>query len=230
MTEAIHLYGQIMSPFVSRVVLVAHHLGVDLQPRPIPGGDTSSPEFRAVNPIGRVPALVHGDLWLAEGDVICSYLRDLYPDRDMERTDPALAARARLVGRVVDLYLMGSYVPLIPLRRQDNPDQKVIAEKIAAFRDGLDVVEKILSPGPFALGAQQTYADHALGPAVDYLMLMMPHFGIPDLTDGHPKLKACWQHIRDQQPYAALFRQAHAELRAYREQHGLPPLKELEGV
>lgn len=223
----VHVYGQMMSPFVSRVILLAQHLGLDIEAEPVPGGDTSSPEFRAINPIGRVPALRHGDLWLAEGDVICSYLRDIAPDRDTERNTPALAARGRLIARIVDLYLMGSYVPLIPLRRQDSPDQAFIEKQVAAFKEGLAVAEQILDPAPFALGPEPTYADFALAPAIDYLGLMMPHFGIPDLTDGHPKLNAWWNHVSILEPFARAFAQAHADLRAYREEHGLPPLEGL---
>ncbi|MBT4738937.1 MAG: glutathione S-transferase family protein [Rhodospirillaceae bacterium] len=223
-TKGLHLYGQMMSPYVARVTLTAYRLGLDLRPEPVPGGGTASPEFRAINPIGRVPALVHGDLWLAEGEVICSYLRDLIPDQDVDRTDPAIAARGRLVARIVDLYLMGHYVPLIPLRRQDNPDQAFIETKVTAFKDGLSVLETVLSPGPFALGSELGHADCALGPAIDYLSIMMPHFGIADLTDGYPKLKAWWSYIRDKQPFASIFAEGRADLRAYREEHGLAPL------
>ncbi len=225
--NTLHLYGQMMSPFVARVVLVAGSLGLDLQPEPVPGGDTSSAEFLAINPIGRVPALVHGDVWLAEGEVICSYLRDLYPQQDTERDDPAGAARGRLIARIVDLYLMGSYIPLIPLRRQENPDQTLIDTQIGAFKDGLSVLEEVLSPSPFALGDSLGHGDCALAPAIDYLSLMMPHFGITDLTDGYPKLKQWWRFVRDREPFVPVFEQAHADLRAYRVEHGLPPLEGL---
>ena len=223
-TNSLHLYGQMMSPYVARVVLTAYRLGLDLRPEPVPGGNTASAEFRAINPIGRVPALTHGDLWLAEGEVICSYLRDLHPDKDADRSDPAHSARGRLVARIVDLYLMGQYVPLIPLRRQDNPDQALIDTNIAAFKEGLTVLETVLSPDPFALGSTLGHADCALGPAIDYLSIMMPHFGLPDLTDGHPKLKAWWSYIRDIQPFMSIFAEGRADLRAYREEHGLAPL------
>ncbi|GEM_PF-768482 len=222
--DDLHLYGQMMSPFVARVVLVANSLDITLQPESVPGGSTSSPEFKAINPIGRVPALVHGELWLAEGDVICSYLRDLFPDRDTERADPAKAARGRLIARIVDLYLMGNYVPLIPLRRQTNPDSALIESKVKAFKDGLSILETILSPSPYALGESLGHADCALGPAIDYLSLMMPHFGIPDLTTGHPKLEAWWAFIRTQDQFALAFREGRADLRAYRVEHNLPPL------
>ncbi|MGB1876185.1 MAG: glutathione S-transferase family protein [Rhodospirillaceae bacterium] len=225
--ENLHLYGQMMSPFVARAFLTAHRLGLDLKPEPVPGGDTSSPEFRAINPIGRVPALIHGDLWLAEGEVICSYLRELRPEHDADRANPAISARGRLVARIVDLYLMGNYIPLIPMRRQENPDQDFIKTKVDAFKDGLSVLETVLSPGPFTLGASLGHADCALGPAIDYLSVNMPHFGMADLTDGHPKLKTWWAFIREQQPFMAVFAEGRAELRAYRVAHGLPPINGL---
>ena len=225
--EKLHLYGQMMSPFVARVVLVAQSLGLDLTAEPVPGGDTASPEFRAINPIGRVPALVHGDLWLAEGEVICSYLRDLYPEKDSERNDPAQAARGRLIARIVDLYLMGAYVPLIPLRRQDNPDQDLIDKQVGIFEDGLSVLEQVLSPSPFALGNTLGHGDCALAPALDYLGLMMPHFGIPDLTDSHPRLKRWWFYVKEREPFVTAFAQGRADLRAYRVEHSLPPLEGL---
>lgn len=225
--DTLHLYGQMMSPFVARVVLVAQSLGLDLKPEPVPGGNTASPEFRAINPIGRVPALVHGDLWLAEGEVICSYLRDLFPDTDTERDDPALAARGRLVARIVDLYLMGSYIPLIPQRRAENPDTALITRQLIAFRDGLDVLETVLSPNPFALGETLGHADCALAPAIDYLRLMMPHFGMAGLPDGYPKLKKWWTYIREREPFRTVFEEGRVGLRAYREGHGLPPLEGL---
>jgi glutathione S-transferase len=225
--HSFHLYGQMMSPFVARVVLVAQSLGLDLQLEAVPGGDTSSPEFRAINPIGRVPALVHGDLWLAEGEVICSYLRDLVPERDTERHDPAVAARGRLVARIVDLYLMGAYIPLIPFRRQESPDQAAIDKQMAAFKDGLGVLETVLSPAPFALGSTLGHADCALAPAIDYLRLMMPHFGMADLTDGYPKLKQWWSYVQGRAPFAPVFEEGQAGLRAYRVDHELLPLEGL---
>ena len=220
----IHLYGQMMSPFVARVVLVAQSLGLNLTPEPVPGGGTASAEFRAINPIGRVPALVHGDLWLGEGEVICSYLGDLYPEKDTERADPAVAARGRLVARIVDFYLMGFYIPLIPLRRQDDPDQDLMEKQVSAFKDGLTALERVLSPDPFALGAAMGHGDCALAPALDYLRLMMPRFGMADLTDGYPKLKKWWAYVRERDPFLPVFEAGRAGLRAYRVEHNLPPL------
>ena len=40
---------------------------------------TKSPEFLAINPMGKVPALRHGETIVTEGAAICAYLADAFP-------------------------------------------------------------------------------------------------------------------------------------------------------
>jgi glutathione S-transferase len=40
----------------------------------------SDPEFLAASPMGKVPALVNGEVAVADSAAICMYLADLYPD------------------------------------------------------------------------------------------------------------------------------------------------------
>ena len=42
-------------------------------------GENRTPEFLAVNPMAKVPVLVHGDVVLTEGAAICTYLADEFP-------------------------------------------------------------------------------------------------------------------------------------------------------
>ena len=42
-------------------------------------GDNRSPEYLAVNPMGKVPALKHGDTVITEAAAICAYLADEFP-------------------------------------------------------------------------------------------------------------------------------------------------------
>lgn len=39
-----------------------------------------APEFLAINPMGKVPALRHGDAIVTEGAAICAYLADAFPE------------------------------------------------------------------------------------------------------------------------------------------------------
>lgn len=42
-------------------------------------GENRSPEYLAVNPMGKVPALRHGDVVVTEAAAICAYLADEFP-------------------------------------------------------------------------------------------------------------------------------------------------------
>jgi glutathione S-transferase len=42
-------------------------------------GANKSPEFLAVNPMGKVPTIRHGDVVVTEGGAICAYLADAFP-------------------------------------------------------------------------------------------------------------------------------------------------------
>src|SRR5438552_16375454 len=42
-------------------------------------GENRAPEYLAINPMGKVPALRHGDVIITEGAAICTYLADEFP-------------------------------------------------------------------------------------------------------------------------------------------------------
>ena len=44
------------------------------------GDDTHSPQLLAVNPMGKVPAITHGDKVVTECAAICAYLAEAFPD------------------------------------------------------------------------------------------------------------------------------------------------------
>ena len=46
-------------------------------------GDNLQPDYLAINPMGKVPSLKHGDTVITEGAAICTYLADEFPDRKL---------------------------------------------------------------------------------------------------------------------------------------------------
>ncbi len=44
------------------------------------GTTMKAPQYLAINPMGKVPALCHGDIVVTEGAAICAYLADAFPD------------------------------------------------------------------------------------------------------------------------------------------------------
>lgn len=47
------------------------------------GPEMKSPEFLAINPMGKVPALKHGDVVITETPAICAYLADVFADKGL---------------------------------------------------------------------------------------------------------------------------------------------------
>jgi len=42
-------------------------------------GDQLGPDYLAINPMGKVPALKHGDVVITEAAAVCTYLADAFP-------------------------------------------------------------------------------------------------------------------------------------------------------
>jgi glutathione S-transferase len=89
------LYYHPLSSNARRARLVAHHLGLQLEEElvDLTKGAQKKPEYLALNPNGKVPTLVDGDLKLWESYAIMIYLceksgrRELYPDELAARTE-----------------------------------------------------------------------------------------------------------------------------------------------
>src|SRR5579863_7402722 len=47
------------------------------------GGTMKSPAYLAVNPMGKVPAIRHGDTVVTEAGAICAYLADAFPAKGL---------------------------------------------------------------------------------------------------------------------------------------------------
>jgi len=43
------------------------------------GSEMQGASFRAINPMGKVPAIRHGEIIVTEGAAICAYLADAFP-------------------------------------------------------------------------------------------------------------------------------------------------------
>jgi glutathione S-transferase len=89
----IKLYGANASPFVRKVmaVLAIKQLPYEHIPSMPFSGDK---ELARVSPLSKVPALIDGDLNIADSKVICRYLESTYPQVPVYPTDLQQRARA----------------------------------------------------------------------------------------------------------------------------------------
>jgi glutathione S-transferase len=191
-----HLYGALASPYVARVALFARLKGIELPVEPPPGGHIKSPEYLALNPLGKMPTLVVEGIALPESEVICEFLEDLGGGRSGLPGTPLHRARARLITRVYDLYVAQHGSVLFRKSNPEKRDQAAVDAAIAAITTGFGHLEHFIEAEPFAAGPDQSLADAALVPAFALLKrTALPLFGIEDPTDGRGKLGRWWQAV-----------------------------------
>lgn len=89
----IRIYGTPLSPFVRKVLLTLEYKGLACENEPTYPGD-NDPAFRAMSPLGKIPALDHDGFTVSDSSVICRYLDRIAPDKPIYPEDPQQEAAA----------------------------------------------------------------------------------------------------------------------------------------
>ena len=71
--------------------------------------DQHKPDYLAVNPLGTLPAMTHGDLVLTESTAIMEYVDETFPGPKLMPTDPVDAWRVRWWMKFMDQWLAPSF-------------------------------------------------------------------------------------------------------------------------
>lgn len=180
------LFNSMLSPYSSRVRIALYAKNVPCEILTAPGG-TGSAEFKALNPIGKVPALEDAGAVIVESEVICEYLEERFPTPPLMPSDPVARAHVRTLARFADLYLSPVLTPLFGQLNPKTRDAKLVAEKLAELAVKLDQLEELLVAEPFAGGKELTLADCALCPIFFFLTRIAPALGAANPLDGRPK-------------------------------------------
>lgn len=172
------LYGTDHSPFVARVQMAAQALGIALELIAPPGGPSSA-EYRAIVPTGMVPALILDDgTVLPESEVIVEYLQERAATGGalwaLLPADPADRARARLLARLADLYLAEPLRALFEEAKLATPGPAALAATVPRIRAALELLDRHIGAGIYAVGARLSSADCALVPLLYFVARCEP--------------------------------------------------------
>ena len=168
------LYSYFRSSAAYRARIALHLKGIAFDTVAIhltrDGGQQHTPEFRAVNPQGRVPALAldTGEV-LPQSLAIMEYLDEVYPDPPLLPKDPIERARVRAVAHIIacDIHPLNNTGPLGYLRNALKADQSAVQEWYRHWVvTGFEAVEELIRPGPYAFGRHVTMADICIVPQV----------------------------------------------------------------
>jgi glutathione S-transferase len=158
------LYQSDLSPFATRVRVLAAAKGLKLECVAPPGGSLKSSEYLAINPLGKVPCLDHDGVLLPESETICEYLEDKFPSPTLRPVDAQVRARVRLLSRLGDIYIAP---PLFRLLGQLNPktrDAAAVDLALAESGTALGSLGHFLEGSDYAVGERLSLADCTLAP------------------------------------------------------------------
>ncbi|HEX8064559.1 MAG TPA: glutathione S-transferase family protein [Allosphingosinicella sp.] len=134
------------------------------------GTTMKAPDYLAINPMGKVPAIRHGGTVVTEGAAICAYLADAFPDAGLV-PPPGNPMRgpyyrwlffaAGPVEAAVTAKSLGLLAPA---------DKKMMAG-YGSFEETVDALERAIGPGPYICGDQFTAADVYVGSQIGWGMM-----------------------------------------------------------
>ncbi|WP_235040318.1 glutathione S-transferase family protein [Vreelandella profundi] len=173
------LYGVPLSPFVRKVLFTLYELELEFEQRFLVPGDTSA-DFRALSPLGRIPAFQDGEFGISDSSAICHYLLSRYPSELLDTANPESVARAVQWDKYADEDVAPVLLaPLIerlvkPVRFGTPADeavvQKAMREQIPPVFDHLEERLQTLG-GEWLMGPTFSYADIALGAHMSSFLL-----------------------------------------------------------
>jgi maleylpyruvate isomerase len=169
----VQLYSFFRSSAAYRVRIALNLKGLPFDTVPIhltkDGGRQHSPEFHAVNPQERVPALALPGEVLLQSLAIIEYLDEIHPEPALLPADAIARAKVRAVAQIIacDIHPLNNVGPLNYLRHELKADKAAVEAWYRHWVDaGFAAVEALIRPGPYAFGPQVTVADICLVPQV----------------------------------------------------------------
>lgn len=155
-----------------------------------PPGGYSSPEYKAIVPIGTIPGLKDGDFVTSESEVITEYLEDKYPDPTLLPGDAEQRARQRFLSRFHDIWLEPHLRATFAHVDPANRDEAALNNCLDSYQARLEQMESLIDPDPYFAGKNIGLADCAFPATFTLADIMLPHFG-REPSYG-PRLQA-WQ-------------------------------------
>ncbi len=147
------------------------------------GAAMKAPEYLAINPMGKVPALVHGPRVVTEYAAICAYLADAFPEAGLAPADRSAYYRWLFFGAgpleaAVILKALGLEVP----------EERRRMVGFGPLSGALDALETQLARTPYLAGDAFSAADVATGSQIGWGL----KFGT---IEPRPALRAYWDRI-----------------------------------
>ena len=141
----------------------------DLKLLRLSAGDNLKPDYLAINPMGKVPALKHGDTVITELAAICTYLADEFPDKKLNVPIGSPKRGTYLKWLFFGPGCLESAMVDRAAPRKDAADRKMLG--YGDFDTTMNVLARAVEKGPWLMGDQFTAADVVIGASIRWGMI-----------------------------------------------------------
>ena len=121
------------------------------------GTSMKAPEYLAINPMGKVPAIVHEGIVVTEVAAICAYLADAFPQSELAPPPAQRGAYYRW------LFFFAGPLEAAVINKAlgfEVPSDKTMMSGYGGSLDALeDILERVLQDSPYLAGEAFTAAD-----------------------------------------------------------------------
>lgn len=141
------------------------------------GPEMKAPEYLAVNPMGKVPAIKHGSVVVTEVAAICAYLADQFPEKNLAPPpqSPERGSYYRWLFFMAGPFEMATSAKAYGWRIDGSNEQAVGCGPVEA---SISTLEQALAKTPYICGEQFTAADVLVS---SYLWWEMMQDNVPKL-------------------------------------------------
>jgi glutathione S-transferase len=155
------------SPSRSSVVLwMLEEIGqpYDLKLIKLSEGDNLKPDYLAINPMGKVPALEHKGTFITEVAAICTYLADEFPQAKLAIPTGTPRRGVYLKWLFFGPTCLEAAMIDRAAPRKEEPRRAMLG--YGSFDTVMAVVAKAVEKGPWLMGEQFTAADVVVGASI----------------------------------------------------------------
>lgn len=171
-------YASALSSYSAKVRLVLCVKNAPVEEREPPGGYRSA-EYRAIVPMGTLPAIQEGDWVLSESEAINEYLEERFPQPPMLPQDLRERAKVRFISRFHDLHLEPKVRALFPHARPSKRDETVVAALHTEISQRLERLDAMCEPQPWLLTPSISLADCGLLVSIQLAQQILQACGQP---------------------------------------------------
>ena len=124
------------------------------------GTTMKAPDYLSINPMGKVPAIRHGDAVVTECAAICAYLADAFPGAGLAPPPEERGAYYRWM-----FFAAGPLEAAVTNRSLglEVPDEKRGMVGYGSFETVMDTLQQAVAAGPYIAGERFTAADVYVG-------------------------------------------------------------------